>query len=516
MSNNQNWPPEVSESLQRWILDSREPAVLVTDNCGSLLSRGGELSHYGLADLRPGDRVAERAYFLEGLLPLEGESLSLFRVEALPGVFADIYVSSVTEGDCVLLLDASADVAERARIEQALRHTEERLRHAEKMQALGRLAGGVAHDFNNLLTIILGYSNLLAREGASGPSLEAARQIVLAAESAAGMTHHLLSFSRRQAPRMEALDLNQIISGLEKPLRRLIGEDLMLTVILDPAAGPVNADRGQMEQILVNLAANARDAMPSGGSLEIRTDHTSIDESYLEAYPNSVVSRGPHIRLTVSDTGCGMDAETMERAFEPFFTSKRAGQGTGLGLAIVYGIVTQTGGDIHLSSELGRGTRVEILLPEAHEPARQESVPAKTLLPAGTETVLVVEDQDGVRHLVCDVLTGLGYTVMESPDPLAAIAHCEEHPGKIDLLLTDLVMPRIDGSELAKHVSASHPDLRVLYVSGYAPESLTERGVSLPENVFLKKPFTPGLLAEKVREALAQPSPIRHASKQRA
>ena len=503
----------MSGALRLWLLDSHLPAYLISDTRGKLISWGGDLAHYGIGELHRGDPIAEQAYFLEGLLPLAGEPLSLFRVQTISGVFADIHCFGSAQGDCVLLVDVSADVAERTRIEQALRHTEERLRHAEKMQALGRLAGGVAHDFNNLLTIILGYASVLARDGASDRSSEAAKQIVKAAESAAGMTHHLLSFSRRQLPSMEALDLNQVVSTLEKPLRRLVGEDLLLTVDLDPGAGPVNGDRGQMEQILVNLAANARDAMPGGGRLEIRTEQTIVDETYLETHPNASVRRGRYVRLTVSDSGCGMDAETIARAFEPFFTSKPTGQGTGLGLSIVYGIVTQMGGDIQLRSEVGKGTRVEILLPEGRERAHTEESRARPLPPIGTGTVLVVEDQDGVRNMVCDVLAGLGYTVLECSDPVAATERYQEEGERIDLLLTDLVMPRMDGVELARRISTNRPDLRMLYMSGYAEGSLVERGLNFPGSTFLEKPFTPAQLAEKVRDALAQTVSSRLASK---
>jgi two-component system, cell cycle sensor histidine kinase and response regulator CckA len=502
-----NWPPVIAEYFEKLVFDSRSPAFLLSDWNGALLSQGGDLCRYGLDHLRKGDRVVEQAYFLEGLLPMDGERLSLCRVQTMAGVFADIHLWPSAQGDCILLLDASQDVSERTLIEQALRHTEERLRQAEKMEALGRLAGGVAHDFNNLLTIILGYSSILAEQASLGEFGEAARRIMEAAQQAAAMTQHLLSFSRRRVPQKEVLDFNKLIARLEKPLRRLIGEDITLTVVLKPAVSFVNADAAQMEQILMNLVANARDAMPSGGCLEICTDNVEVDKAFLETHRSLNLGYGPHVQIAVRDTGVGIDADTMTRVYEPFFTSKPPGRGTGLGLSIVYGIVTQAGGDIQLSSEVGKGTRVQILLPAAQEMPAEELTTQERRLPMGTGNILVVEDEDGVRSLVTAVLTRLGYTILECSDPLAAIAVCDQFPDRIDLLLTDLVMPKMDGSELASRISASRPETRVLYVSGYAKESFAQRGMELAGGRFLEKPFTPSRLAESVRDALAHPAP---------
>jgi CheY-like chemotaxis protein len=372
------------------------------------------------------------------------------------------------------------------------------------MEALGRLAGGVAHDFNNLLTIILGYSDMLLKAVPSGEFGQAARQITMAATRAAEMTQRLLSFSRRQVPRVEVLDLNKLISGLQQLLRRLIGEDIALDAILAPGLGSVEADHGQMEQMIINLAANARDAMLKGGHLEIRTANVVVDDRYLRIHPSSHLRYGPHVSVSVVDDGCGMDAETKARAFEPFFTSKPLGQGTGLGLSIVYGIITQAGGDVELSSEIGKGTRVEVLLPAVQKTLDMEPTTEDSLQPNGTETILVVEDEEGVRNMVRAALTRLGYTILECSDPSDAVALCDRYAGQIDLLLTDLIMPRMDGSELARRVMVSRPQIRVLYMSGYAIESFAKRGVRLPANVFLEKPFTTGILAERVREALAR------------
>lgn len=516
MNKDRGLPPVIAEYLQNWILDLRSPAFLFSDTKGKVVSQGGDLSLYGLNDLRKGDRAAEKAYFLEGLLPNDGESFTLFRVETSTGVFADIHVFHAAKCDCILLLDASEDVKERTRIEQALRQTEERLRQGEKMEALGRLAGGVAHDFNNLLTIILGYSEMLAEAAPSGNFGDSARQITMAATRAAGMTQHLLSFCRRQVPRMEVLDLNRLVAGLEQLLRRLIGEDIVLDSILIPGLGSVEADRGQMEQILVNLAANARDAMLKGGHLVIRTANVMVDESFLRIHPSSHLCYGPHVSVSVTDNGCGMDAETKARAFEPFFTSKLPGHGTGLGLSIVYGLARQAGGDVELSSEIGKGTRVEVLLPAVDKTLDMEQTTEVSLLPTGTETLLLVEDEAEVRNLVRVVLAKLGYTILECSDPSDALALCDRYEGQIDLLLTDLIMPRMDGSELSRRIMASRPKMRVLYMSGYALESFARRGVRLPGSVFLAKPFTPGLLAERVRDALARPNLSKLSSQQGA
>ena len=470
---------------------------------GLVVSKGGNLSRYGLEDLHEGAPVTEHAYFLEGILPLDEPVLDLSRVETAAGTFADIHLFHVEEGDCILLLDGSREVAELAETEQALRQAEEHLRQSEKMEALGRLAGGVAHDFNNLLTVILGYAHVLADTLAQEKSASAAREIIQAANRAAAMTRQLLSFSRRQARRVEILDLNDIISQLQDPLHRLIGEDVELTVELDPALGFVEADRGQIEQVLVNLAVNARDAMPKGGTLKIRTANVRIDGPYADG---RMIQHGSYVSLQVSDNGCGMDAETRTRAFEPFFTSKDTGRGTGLGLSIVYGIVNQSGGEILLDSEVGRGTRFEILLPAVDRgpSAAHDHLPE---CPAcGTETILVVEDEDAVRKLLVSILTRLGYTVLESSDASAALELSRLYLTAIDLVVTDLVMPQMNGPDLAARIVATHPETRVLYVSGYANESFTTRGIALPGDALLPKPFTPSLLAARVREALDRPA----------
>lgn len=496
------WPSEVVEYLKKWILSTRAPGFLVTDPKLGLVCNGGDLAHYGLGDLRPGESPLTQAYFLEGLLPLDGPLAVLSRVETISGVFADIHLFPVAEGDCVLLLDSSGEVMERTQIEEALRQTEEQLRQSEKMEALGRLVGGVAHDFNNLLTVILGYSHVLIGAPIETQYRTAAGEIKAAADKAAQMTQHLLSFSRRHARRTQILDFNALISKLRSLLRRLIREDIVLNIKLAPGLPLVEADTGQIEQVLMNLVTNARDAMPDGGVIEVGTGRIEVDEDYLSAHPDSRLRPGPHVQLWVQDNGCGMDTETLARAFEPFFTSKALGHGTGLGLAIVYGVVYQSNGDIVLTSRVGAGTRVELLLPAVEKPLSEAQHGEERRLEGGSETVLLVEDEGAVRELVREILTELGYTVLESAEPEAAIALCKGHLGRIDLLMTDFIMPQMNGAELAARVLAIHPEIQVLYMSGYAQELQVGHRADLGDSVFLSKPFTPQNLAGRVREAL--------------
>jgi CheY-like chemotaxis protein len=369
------------------------------------------------------------------------------------------------------------------------------------MEALGRLAGGVAHDFNNLLTVILGYGQMVAEKPDSAELEKAAGEIVMAAKKAAAVTQQLLSFSRRQVQSVEVVDMNSLISGVERLLQRLIGEDVVVSTVLDPGLAHVEADRAQMEQVLVNLAANARDAMPAGGRLEIKTRNVAVDEAFLRTHPKVALRYGPHVSMAVTDTGCGMDAETAARVFEPFFTSKQAGQGTGLGLSIVYGIVKQAGGGVIVTSAIGQGTRVEILMPAVHKAVTAENA-SKIASPArGSETVLVVEDEDGVRNLISAMLSDLGYTVLACPEASAAVQVCARQK-KIDLLVADLLLPHMNGAELAESISTMRPEISVLFVSGYAPESFLRQDGQMLDGVFLKKPFTRAMLADKVRETL--------------
>ena len=380
---------------------------------------------------------------------------------------------------------------------------EAQLRQSQKMEAVGRLAGGVAHDFNNMLTVITGYSEfLLRRLKENDPirsELEAIRQ---AGERAAGLTRQLLAFSRRQVLAPQVLNLNKVVPEMEKMLGRLIGEDVELVTVLGSGLSNVKADPGQIEQVVMNLAVNARDAMPDGGKLTIETADADLSEAYAREHVG--VAAGPYVMLAVSDTGVGMDEDTRSHIFEPFFTTKDVGKGTGLGLSTVYGIVRQSGGHIFVYSEPGKGTSFKIYFPRAEEEAAapgKEGVPSEEL--RGTETILLVEDEKGVREFSGRVLRENGYTVFEAESGQAALDVLGRHEGPVDLLLTDVVMPGMGGFDLARRASVLRPGSGVLYMSGYTEEMIDERGLLEMDIPFLPKPFTPEALLRKVREVLA-------------
>ena len=382
------------------------------------------------------------------------------------------------------------------------KHLEEQLRQSQKMEAIGRLAGGIAHDFNNLLTAIIGYSQLLlCRLNEDDPMRMEIEEIEKSGRRAASLTSQLLAFSRKQVIQPKVLDLNAVISDLDKMLRRVIGEDIELLNVLDRTLAPVKMDPGQVEQIIMNLAVNGRDAMPQGGRLTIETRNVEFDEHFTDS--NVLIPPGTYVLLSVSDTGCGMDLETQLQMFEPFFTTKPTGKGTGLGLSTVYGIVKQSGGDISVYSEPGRGTTFRIYLPMARE--RAESIPAESTIVAASpssETILVVEDEETVRRLAREVLKMQGYTVLEARDGLEALAICDQQDMTIDLMLTDVVMPRISGPKLIKRALSIRPEMRIVCMSGYTDTSMLDHGEFDPSIPFLQKPFTPGALARKVREVL--------------
>jgi signal transduction histidine kinase/CheY-like chemotaxis protein len=387
------------------------------------------------------------------------------------------------------------------------RRAEEELRHAQRMEAVGRLAGGVAHDFNNLLTVIIGYVRLLlGRLPSEGEGREEAEQIARAAERAATLTQQLLAFSRRQVLKPELLDLNHVVRDMKRLLERLIGEHIELVTGLDPALGTVKADRGQLEQVILNLAVNARDAMPTGGRLSIETANVELDETQLREHPGSA---GPCVELAVSDTGQGMDKATLEHAFEPFFTTKEQGKGTGLGLATVYGIVAQSGGSISVDSDPGHGVTFTIHLPRVDVPeptADRQPRPRDDPL-RGSEVILLVEDDLAVRELVQRVLSEHGYTVLRTHSPREAIAVSERYEGHVDLLLTDVVMPEMSGRELSDALTARRPGLRTLYMSGYMEEAIVNHGVLDEGIAFIGKPFAPESLVRKLRTLLGAYAP---------
>ncbi len=398
-----------------------------------------------------------------------------------------------------VLLGTVFDMTERRRLE-------EQLLQSQKMEAVGRLAGGIAHDFNNLLTAIAGYSALLIEQLPDGdPRRESAEEIREAGRRAAGLTQQLLAFSRRQVLEPRVLDLNAVIASMEKMLRRVIGEDVELTTALDPDLWRTLADPGQIEQAIVNLAVNARDAMPRGGRLTLETGNVTLDEKFASTYVT--VHPGPHVMLAVSDTGVGMDASLQARLFEPFFTTKERGKGTGLGLSTTYGIVKQSGGSIWVYSEPGHGTTFKIYLPRCDEPldAREAPPPLATPRP-GSETVLLVEDEPEVRRLVEKLLRMRGYSVLSAGSPAEAIAAARESSAEIAILVTDVIMPGMNGRELARVLAGERPAMRVLYMSGYTDAAIAHQGILPPGTAFLSKPFTPDALARKVREVLDAPA----------
>jgi two-component system, cell cycle sensor histidine kinase and response regulator CckA len=384
------------------------------------------------------------------------------------------------------------------------RRLKNQLWRSQKMEAVGRLAGGVAHDFNNLLTVISGYSDLvLASLAVSDPRRKNVEEILKAGERAASLTRQLLAFSRRQVLAPQPLDLNAVVLNLDKMLRRLIGEDIEVLNVLAPDLWTVKADPGQIEQVLVNLAVNARDAMPEGGKLTIETGNAKIDGQTARQHEPPMPA-GDYVMLGVSDDGCGMDQETQNLIFEPFFTTKEEGKGTGLGLATVYGIVKQSGGFIWVYSEPGRGASFKIYLPRTdNEKEPGSSAESKEMARvSGTETLLVVEDECAVRDLVCGVLESAGYAVLLASRGEEAIQIAKAHQTPIDLLLTDVVMPQMGGRELAKAIEIMDPKIKVVYMSGYAEKAIVHQGILEPGAVLIQKPFTPDALLRKIREVL--------------
>jgi two-component system cell cycle sensor histidine kinase/response regulator CckA len=388
------------------------------------------------------------------------------------------------------------DISERKR-------AQETSRQQHKMEAVGRLAGGIAHDFNNLLTAILGYSELVLSQvkDDDNPIRRDVQEIRAAGESAASLTRQLLAFSRGQILQPQVLDLNVIVRRMKGLLKRLIGEHIVLEWRLERSLDRLRADPGQIEQVILNLALNARDAMPLGGILMIETANVDLDGGYASDHAGS--SSGPHVMLAISDTGVGMDDAVRQHLFEPFYTTKEPGKGTGLGLATVYGIVKQSGGSIFVYSEPEQGTTVKVLLPRVeHVADTPSSEPSNPLQLAGRETVLLVEDQPEVRAVARAALTRQGYTVLEAGDAAEALRIMEDEKEEIDLLLTDIVMPAMNGRELARRSTERRPGIRVLFTSGYTDEAIVRHGVIEPGAAFIQKPFTPLLLLRKVREVL--------------
>ena len=448
--------------------------------------------------------VANRALSaLYGFTPQELESMTLPELQA-PGETArhrtksggvidvELSTSEVTFEGEKLTLTVVTDITAR-------RHLEDQLRQAQKMEAVGMLAGGVAHDFNNLLTIITGYSQLvLNTTPPNDPNRQSIEQVLKAGERAAELTNQLLAFSRRQTPKPKVIDLNFLVAGLSAMLRRLIGEDIELNLSLGTTVGRVRADPGQIEQVLMNLVVNARDAMPSGGEIVVSTTDVTIKEPVEGMSKN--MRPGPYVLLSVTDTGKGMDAATTARLFEPFFTTKSEGKGTGLGLSTVLAIVTRSGGAVDVKTEPGCGTNVRVYLPRVDLPLAIEPEAARQAA-RGAETILLVEDEESVRRLVRETLNRSGYNVLDAAGSIEARRLLATHTGSIDLLITDMVLPRVSGSQLAAEFRAQRPSIKVLYMSGY-DHSAANSDMLQEEVPFLQKPFTPSVLSAKVRDVL--------------
>jgi two-component system cell cycle sensor histidine kinase/response regulator CckA len=396
------------------------------------------------------------------------------------------------------VIETITDITEHKRTEQALHQS-------QKMEAVGRLAGGIAHDFNNLMMVVIGHAHRLMQQFASHPSRGELETISQAGMRAAALTKKLLTFGRRQVFEPKELNINTVIREMEDILKRLIGEHIQTIIVLHPRTGHALVDPIQLEQVIMNLVLNARDAMPEGGLLNIETDNVDLDEPYVRLHPGS--SPGPYVKIMVQDAGCGMDTETLAHIFEPFFTTKEPGKGTGLGLATVYGIVKQSRGYIEVTSEPGRGSRFTVYLPRVGEPAVEVESPRAAMETSVTpDTILVVEDDEGIRKLIATILQDQGYNILAAGDGVEALQKLQLCKGPCHLVIADVIMPRMKSTAFIEAVKAMRPETRVLYMSGYAGDTLQANGVDsdLP---FLQKPFLPATLIEKVRELLQVPTP---------
>jgi PAS domain S-box-containing protein len=503
-----------SETRMQSVLDAALDAVIMMDEHGRVVSWNpraeavfgwsrDEAVDRLLAELiippRYRDAHAEglTRFLATGEGPVIGHRIELSALRRDGSEFpVELTVTAIREGKAHIFNAFVADITERKRLETLLVQS-------QKMESVGRLAGGVAHDFNNLLGVITGYGDLLKQRISDQPHLQRyVNDILKAADRAAGLTRQLLAFSRQQLLQPRVLDLNAVVAEMEKMLRRLIGEDVQLVTVFEDRLGRVKADPGQMEQVLMNLAVNARDAMPKGGRLTIETANVELDAAYARSRPG--VEPGPHVMLAVSDTGHGIDPEVLGHIFEPFFTTKETGKGTGLGLATVHGIVKQSGGHIFVYSESDHGTTFKVYLPRQEEAEQAMEAPptSEAELPQGSETVLLVEDEESLRSLVREYLEASGYTVIEAHQAWHALETAEGHSAPIHLLITDVVMPGMSGRDLAERLAASHTETRVLFMSGYTDDAVVRHGVLAADVAFLQKPFTGEALMRKVREVL--------------
>ncbi len=505
---------EKSEQLVPALLESASQAIIGADSAGRIVlanARTFEMFGYERSELlgSPIEQLLPEAS-RERHVAYRGDYMAHPRVRPM-GIGmelagrrkggaefpVEVSLSFVRTAEGVFAIAFITDITQRKKLE-------EQLMHAQKMEAVGRLAGGVAHDFNNMLTVIAGYNHMILEQVSPlDPVRGYAEEILKASDRAAALTNQLLAFSRRQITQPRVFNVNSVLAHTEKMLRRLIGEDVELALQLKEDVGNIKADPGHLEQAIVNLATNARDAMPNGGRLTIETSNVFLDEDYSKTHPG--VQPGEYIMIAVTDNGQGMDRETKRRIFEPFFTTKERGKGTGLGLATVYGIVKQASGDIWVYSELDHGTTFKLYFPRVAEtPSEAEGGAAATPAREGGETILVVEDEQGVRDLTARMLKRLGYNVLTAAGGTEAAELAKSYPGAIALLLTDVVMPGMSGTQLAQELRRRRPDLKVVYISGYTENTITHHGVLDPGVSFLGKPFSREALSRKLRETLGK------------